>query len=112
MRLTIDVGNTNSVAGRFSRAELSQNWGRLNHAGAEPRLMSTACSHGICLRWRDWTRSHHRLRSHQLGRAPVKFGVRVNVGVYFDKALFVELGVKTGMAVLVDIRRKSARPQS
>src|SRR6202030_2506053 len=101
MLLTIDVGNTSSVLGVFRGEELIANW-RLTTAREQ-----TIDEYGVL------TRNLFTLAG--LDRdaitgviissvvPPVNRTLAEMSRVYFGKkALFVELGVKTGMAVLVD----------
>ena len=101
MLLTIDVGNTNTVLGVFRGEELIANW-RLTTAREQ-----TVDEYGVL------TRNLFTLAG--LDRdaitgviissvvPPVNWTLGEMSRVYFGKkALFVELGVKTGMAVLVD----------
>ncbi|PYT55054.1 MAG: type III pantothenate kinase [Acidobacteria bacterium] len=101
MLLTIDVGNTNTVLGVFRGEELVANW-RLTTAREQ-----TVDEYGVL------TRNLFMLTG--LDRdaitgviissvvPPVNWTLAEMSRVYFGKkALFVELGVKTGMAVLVD----------
>jgi type III pantothenate kinase len=101
MLLTIDVGNTNTVLGVFRGEELIANW-RLTTAPEQ-----TVDEYGVL------TRNLFTLAG--LDRdaitgviissvvPPVNWTLAEMARVYFGKkALFVELGVKTGMAVLVD----------
>jgi type III pantothenate kinase len=101
MLLTIDVGNTNTVLGVFRGEELIANW-RLTTAREQ-----TVDEYGVL------TRNLFTLAG--LDRdaitgviissvvPPVNWTLAEMARVYFGKkALFVELGVKTGMAVLVD----------
>src|ERR1700746_2371658 len=101
MLLTIDVGNTNTVLGVFRGAELIANW-RLTTAREQ-----TVDEYGVL------TRNLFTLAG--LDRNDITGVIISSVGppvnwtlgemsrVYFGKkALFVEMGVKTGMAVLVD----------
>src|SRR4029077_18887452 len=101
MLLTIDVGNTNSVLGVFRGEELIANW-RLTTAREQ-----TIDEYGVL------TRNLFTLA--ELDRdaitgviissvvPPVNRTLAEMSRVYFGKkALFVEMGVKTGMAVLVD----------
>src|SRR2546421_8757534 len=101
MLLTIDVGNTNSVLGVFRGEELIANW-RLTTAREQ-----TVDEYGVL------TRNLFTLagldRDAITGMIissvvpPVNRTLAEMSRVYFGKkALFVELGVKTGMAVLVD----------
>jgi type III pantothenate kinase len=101
MLLTIDVGNTNTVLGVFRGEELIANW-RLTTAREQ-----TIDEYGVL------TRNLFTLA--ELDRdaitgviissvvPPVNWTLAEMSRRYFGKkALFVELGVKTGMAVLVD----------
>ena len=101
MLLTIDVGNTNTVLGVFRGEELIANW-RLTTAREQ-----TVDEYGVL------TRNLFTLA--KLDRdaisgviissvvPPVNWTLAEMSRIYFGKsALFVELGVKTGMAVLVD----------
>ncbi len=101
MLLTIDVGNTNTVLGVFRGEELVANW-RLTTARTQ-----TVDEYGVL------TRNLFTLAG--LDRdaitgviissvvPPVNWTLGEMSRLYFGKkALFVELGVKTGMAVLVD----------
>jgi type III pantothenate kinase len=101
MLLTIDVGNTNTVLGVFRGEELIANW-RLTTAREQ-----TVDEYGVL------TRNLFTLAG--LDRdaitgviissvvPPVNWTLAEMSRVYFgQRALFVELGVKTGMAVLVD----------
>jgi type III pantothenate kinase len=101
MLLTIDVGNTNTVLGVFRGEELIANW-RLTTAREQ-----TVDEYGVL------TRNLFTLAG--LDRdaitgviissvvPPVNWTLGEMARIYFGKkALFVELGVKTGMAVLVD----------
>src|SRR5580693_6112035 len=101
MLLTIDVGNTNTVLGVFRREELIANW-RLTTAREQ-----TVDEYGVL------TRNLFTLAG--LDRDAITGGVISSVvppvnwtlsemaRIYLGKkALFVEPGVKTGMAVLVD----------
>lgn len=101
MLLTIDVGNTNTVLGVFRGEELIANW-RLTTARQQ-----TVDEYGVL------TRNLFTLAG--LDRdaisgviissvvPPVNWTLAEMSRIYFgQKALFVEMGVKTGMAVLVD----------
>jgi type III pantothenate kinase len=101
MLFTIDVGNTNTVLGVFRGEELVANW-RLTTARTQ-----TVDEYGVL------TRNLFTLAG--LDRdaitgviissvvPPVNWTLGEMSRLYFGKkALFVELGVKTGMAVLVD----------
>jgi type III pantothenate kinase len=101
MLLTIDVGNSNTVLGVFRGEELIANW-RLTTAHAQ-----TVDEYGVL------TRSLLSLANlDQKAIAgvmissvvpPVNWTLAEMARVYLGrKALFVEPGVKTGMAVLVD----------
>ncbi len=101
MLLTIDVGNTNTVLGVFRGAELVANW-RLTTAREQ-----TVDEYGVL------TRNLFTLagldRNDITGVIissvvpPVNWTLGEMSRVYLGKkALFVEMGVKTGMAVLVD----------
>jgi type III pantothenate kinase len=101
MLLTIDVGNTNTVLGVFREEELIANW-RLTTA-----LQQTVDEYGVLTR--------NLLTLAELDRdaitgviissvvPPVNWTLGEMARIYLGKkALFVEPGVKTGMAVLVD----------
>src|ERR1700758_1359143 len=101
MLLTMDVGNTNTVLGVFRGAELIANW-RLTTEREQ-----TVDEYGVL------TRNLFTLagldRNDITGVIissvvpPVNWTLGEMSRVYFGKrALFVEMGVKTGMAVLVD----------
>ena len=101
MLLTIDVGNTNTVLGVFRGQELIANW-RLTTAKQQ-----TIDEYGVL------TRNLFTLAGldrDSIGGViissvvpPVNWTLAEMSRIYFgQKALFVELGVKTGMAVLVD----------
>ncbi len=101
MLLTIDVGNTNTVLGVFRGPQLIANW-RLTTAREQ-----TVDEYGVL------TRNLFTLagldRNDITGVIissvvpPVNWTLGEMSRVYFGKkALFVEMGVKTGMAVLVD----------
>src|SRR6201998_964769 len=101
MLLTIDVGNTNTVLGFVRGEELIANW-RLTTAPQQ-----TVDEYGVL------TRNLFTLagldRESIVGVIissvvpPVNWTLTEMSRIYFgQKALFVELGVKTGMAVLVD----------
>src|SRR6266481_5731088 len=101
MLLTIDVGNTNSVLGVFRGEELIANW-RLTTAREQ-----TIDEYGVL------TRNLFTLAGLDSDAItgvvissvvpPVNRTFAEMSRVYFGKkALFVEMGVKTGMAVLVD----------
>jgi len=101
MLLTIDVGNTNTVLGVFRGTELIANW-RLTTAREQ-----TVDEYGVL------TRNLFTLagldRNDITGVIissvvpPVNWTLGEMSRVYLaKKALFVEMGVKTGMAVLVD----------
>src|SRR5271170_5077311 len=101
MLLTIDVGNTNTVLGVFRGEELIANW-RLTTAREQ-----TVDEYGVL------TRNLFTLAGldrDAIGGViissvvpPVNWTLSEMSRIYFGKkALFVEMGVKTGMAVLVD----------
>src|ERR1700726_576458 len=101
MLLTIDVGNTNTVLGVFRDTELVANW-RLSTAREQ-----TVDEYGVL------TRNLFTLAGldrDAIGGVivssvvpPMNWTLAEMSRIYFGKkALFVELGVKTGMAVLVD----------
>ena len=101
MLLTIDVGNTNTVLGVFRGAELIANW-RLTTAREQ-----TVDEYGVL------TRNLFTLAGLERNDItgviissvvpPVNWTLGEMSRVYLGKkALFVEMGVKTGMAVLVD----------
>jgi type III pantothenate kinase len=101
MLLTIDVGNTNTVLGVFREEELIANW-RLTTARAQ-----TVDEYGVLTRNLF---SLAGLNQEDIGGViissvvpPVNWTLAEMSRIYFGKkALFVEMGVKTGMAVLVD----------
>jgi type III pantothenate kinase len=101
MLLTIDVGNTNTVLGVFRGEELVANW-RLTTAREQ-----TVDEYGVL------TRNLFTLAGMDRDAItgviissvvpPVNWTLGEMSRVYFGKkALFVEMGIKTGMAVLVD----------
>lgn len=101
MLLTIDVGNTNSVLGVFRGEELIAHW-RLTTA-----RLQTVDEYGVL------TRNLFTLKDLDPKGVsgiiissvvpPVNWTLGEMARIYFgQKALFVEPGVKTGMAVLVD----------
>lgn len=101
MLLTIDVGNTNSVLGVFRGEELIAHW-RLTTA-----LLQTVDEYGVL------TRNLFTLKDLDPKSVdgiivssvvpPINWTLGEMARIYFgQKALFVEPGVKTGMAVLVD----------
>src|SRR6266404_1706413 len=101
MLLTIDVGNTNSVLGVFRGEELIAHW-RLTTA-----RLQTVDEYGVLtrnlftLKDLDPKSVHGMIISSVV--PPVNWTLSEMARVYFGKkALFVEPGVKTGMAVLVD----------
>ncbi len=101
MLLTIDVGNTNTVLGVFRGEELIANW-RLTTARQQ-----TIDEYGVLTR-NLFTIAE--LDRESIGGViissvvpPVNWTLAEMSRIYFgQKALFVEAGVKTGMAVLVD----------
>jgi type III pantothenate kinase len=101
MLLTIDVGNTNTVLGVFRGEELIANW-RLTTA-----RLQTVDEYGVLTRnlftlaGVDVTAIGGVIVSSVV--PPMNWTLAEMSRLYFgQKALFVELGVKTGMAVLVD----------
>src|SRR5271156_6254526 len=101
MLLTIDVGNTNTVLGVFRGEELIANW-RLTTA-----RLQTVDEYGVL------TRNLFTLAGLDVSAIggviissvvpPMNWTLAEMSRIYFGKkALFVEMGVKTGMAVLVD----------
>src|SRR5215471_16760910 len=101
MLLTIDVGNTNTVLGVFRHEELMAHW-RLTTA-----RLQTVDEYGVL------TRNLFTLKGLDPREVngiiissvvpPVNWTLGEMSKVYFEqKAMFVEPGVKTGMAVLVD----------
>src|ERR1700751_5963700 len=101
MLLTIDVGNTNSVLGVFRGEELIAHW-RLTTA-----RLQTADEYGVLtrnlftLKDLDPKSVHGIIISSVV--PPVNWTLSEMARIYFgQKALFVEPGVKNGMAVLVD----------
>jgi type III pantothenate kinase len=101
MLLTIDVGNTNTVLGVFRGDELIANW-RLTTA-----LEQTVDEYGVLTR--NLFTFAHLDRDAITGVIissvvpPVNWTLAEMARIYLGKkALFVELGVKTGMAALVD----------
>jgi type III pantothenate kinase len=101
MLLTIDVGNTNSVLGVFHGEELIAHW-RLTTA-----RLQTVDEYGVL------TRNLFTLKNLDPASVdgiiissvvpPVNWTLGEMARIYFgQRALFVEPGVKTGMAVLVD----------
>jgi type III pantothenate kinase len=101
MLLTIDVGNTNTVLGVFRGSELVANW-RLTTAREQ-----TIDEYGVLTRNLF---SLAGLNRDAIGGViissvvpPVNWTLSEMARIYLGKkALFVEPGVKTGMAVLVD----------
>jgi type III pantothenate kinase len=101
MLLTIDVGNTNTVLGVFRGEELIANW-RLTTAREQ-----TVDEYGVLTRnlFTLGGLDRHAITGVIISSVvpPVNWTLGEMSRVYFGKkALFVELGVKTGMAVLVD----------
>src|SRR6202171_2543083 len=101
MLLTIDVGNTNTVLGVFRDAELVANW-RLSTAREQ-----TVDEYGVLARnlftlaGLDRDAISGVIISSVV--PPVNWTLTEMARIYLGKkALFVEPGVKTGMAVLVD----------
>src|SRR5579859_6371078 len=101
MLLTIDVGNTNSVLGVFRGDELIAHW-RLTTA-----RLQTVDEYGVLTRnlftLKDLDPKSVRGIVISSVVPPVNWTLGEMARIYFgQKALFVEPGVKTGMAVLVD----------
>jgi type III pantothenate kinase len=101
MLLTIDVGNTNTVLGVFRGTELAANW-RLTTAREQ-----TVDEYGVLARNLFTLASLDRDAISGVIISSVVPPVNWTLGemarIYLGKkALFVEPGVKTGMAVLVD----------
>jgi type III pantothenate kinase len=101
MLLTIDVGNTNTVLGVFRGEELIANW-RLTTARQQ-----TVDEYGVLTRNLFTLAGLDRdgIRGVIISSVvpPVNWTLGEMARLYFgQKALFVEPGVKTGMAVLVD----------
>src|SRR2546430_10793529 len=101
MLLTIDVGNTNSVLGVFRGEELIAHW-RLTTA-----RLQTVDEYGVLIRnlftLKDLDPKSVRGIVISSVVPPVNWTLGEMARIYFgQKALFVEPGVKTGMAVLVD----------
>lgn len=101
MLLTIDVGNTNTVLGVFRGEELIANW-RLTTARQQ-----TVDEYGVLARnlftlaGLDDEPIHGVIISSVV--PPLNWTLAEVSRIYFgQQALFVEAGVKTGMAVLVD----------
>jgi type III pantothenate kinase len=101
MLLTVDVGNTNTVLGVFRDEELIANW-RLTTARVQ-----TVDEYGVLTRnlftiaGLDGSAIRGVIISSVV--PPLNWTLAEMSRIYFhQKALFVEAGVKTGMAVLVD----------
>jgi len=101
MLLTIDVGNTNTVLGVFDGEELAAHW-RLTTARSQ-----TVDEYGVLIRnlftlkELDPRRVQGVIVSSVV--PPMNWTLAQTSKIYFEqKAMFVEPGVKTGMAVLVD----------
>src|ERR1700757_3617274 len=101
MLLTIDVGNTNTVLGVFRGEELIANW-RLTTARQQTvDEYGVLTRHLFTLAGLDGQGIHGVIISSVV--PPVNWTLGEMARIYFgQKALFVEPGVKTGMAVLVD----------
>src|SRR5499425_1028719 len=101
MLLTIDVGNTNTVLGVFHGEELTAHW-RLTTARSQ-----TVDEYGVLIR-NLFTLKELDPREVQgvivsSVVPPMNWTLAQTSKIYFEqKAMFVEPGVKTGMAVLVD----------
>lgn len=101
MLLTVDVGNTNTVLGVFRGEELVANW-RLTTAKQQ-----TVDEYGVLARNLFTLAGLDREAIHGVIISsvvpPMNWTLAEMSRIYFgQKALFVEAGVKTGMAVLVD----------
>jgi len=101
MLLTIDIGNTNTVLGVFRGEELIANW-RLTTARAQ-----TVDEYGVLTRnlFSLAGLNQEMITGVMISSVvpPVNWTLAEMSRVYLGKkALFVEPGVKTGMAVLVD----------
>jgi type III pantothenate kinase len=101
MLLTIDVGNTNTVLGVFRGTELAANW-RLSTAREQ-----TVDEYGVLTRNLFTLAGLDRdaITGVMISSVvpPVNWTLSEMARIYLGKkALFVEPGVKTGMAVLVD----------
>jgi type III pantothenate kinase len=101
MLLTVDVGNTNTVLGVFRGEELVANW-RLTTAKQQ-----TVDEYGVVARNLFTLAGLDREAIHGVIISsvvpPMNWTLAEMSRIYFgQKALFVEAGVKTGMAVLVD----------
>jgi len=101
MLLTIDVGNTNTVLGVFRGDQLIAHW-RLTTARAQ-----TIDEYGVLTRnlFSIAGLNQEAITGVIISSVvpPVNWTLSEMSRIYFGKpALFVELGVKTGMAVLVD----------
>lgn len=101
MLLTIDVGNTNTVLGVFRADELIANW-RLTTARQQ-----TVDEYGVLTRnlFTIAGLDRESISGVIISSVvpPVNWTLAEMSRIYFgQKALFVEAGVKTGMAVLVD----------
>jgi type III pantothenate kinase len=101
MLLTIDVGNTNTVLGVFRGEELIANW-RLTTARAQ-----TVDEYGVLTRnlFSYAGLNQEAITGVMISSVvpPVNWTLEEMSRIYLGKkALFVEPGVKTGMAVLVD----------
>src|SRR5215475_9080186 len=101
MLLTIDVGNTNTVLGVFDGEQLAAHW-RLTTARSQ-----TVDEYGVLIR-NLFTLKELDPRGVQgvvvsSVVPPMNWTLAQTSKIYFaQKAMFVEPGVKTGMAVLVD----------
>ena len=101
MLLTIDVGNSNTVLGVFRGEQLIANW-RLTTARQQ-----TIDEYGVLTRN---LLGYAAIEPAQIGGViissvvpPVNWTLAEMARIYLDrKALFVEPGVRTGMAILVD----------
>ena len=101
MLLTIDVGNTNTVLGVFRGEELVANWRLTTARNQTVDEYGVLATNLFSLAGLDRGAINGVIISSVV--PPVNWTLAELSRVYFGKkALFVELGVKTGMAVLVD----------
>ena len=101
MLLTIDVGNTNTVLGVFRGEELVANWRLTTARNQTVDEYGVLATNLFSLAGLDRGAINGVIISSVV--PPVNWTLGELSRVYFGKkALFVELGVKTGMAVLVD----------
>ena len=101
MLLTIDVGNTNTVLGVFRGEELVANWRLTTARNQTVDEYGVLATNLFSLAGLDRSAIDGVIISSVV--PPVNWTLGELSRIYFGKkALFVELGVKTGMAVLVD----------